>query len=224
MNPLISCIVPTHNGARYLGQTLDSLVAQTWRPLEILVVDDGSTDESAAIAAAFGAPVRVTTLAAGNPVVARNHGIRSARGEFLSFLDHDDLCNPEKLALQMAAFEADPALDVCVGMVQRFHQPTERHPRLPVGAPVPGYLTITMLARRRAFERTGLLDPSCFYSDSAEWFLRAHERGIAVRLLDATLVYHRDHAGSRSVTHGEEARRDFLRLIKSKLDRERAAR
>jgi glycosyltransferase involved in cell wall biosynthesis len=224
MSPLVSCIVPTRNGAKHLGETLRSLVEQTWRPLEVLVVDDGSTDGSAVIAAGFGPPVRVATLRASNPVTARNHGIRCAKGEFLSFLDHDDLYTPDKLALQMAAFEADPALDVCVGMVQRFRQATAEHRQEFVGGPIPGYLTITMLARRRAFDRVGLLDPQNFYSDSAEWFLRARALGIAVRLLDRTLVFHREHAGNRSLTHGDASRRDFLRLIKSKLDRERSAR
>ena len=221
MKPLISCIIPTRNGERYLGQAIESLLAQTWQPIEIIVVDDGSTDRSAEIAAAFGKAVRVANHPVANPVIARNHGMTLATGEFLGFLDHDDLWIPEKLALQMAAFEEDPALDVCVGMIQRFTQASARDEMTMIGPAVPGYLTIAMLARRRVFERVGPLDPSQFHSDSAEWFLRARACGIGVRLLPRTLAYHRDHDSNRSLTHGDRSRSEFLRLIKSKLDRER---
>jgi len=221
MNPLVSCIIPTRNGERYLAQAIESLLAQTWRPIEIIVVDDGSTDRTAEIAAAFGEAVRVASHPVANPVIARNHGMTLATGEFLGFLDHDDLWIPEKLALQMAAFEEDPALDVCVGMVQRFTQASPEDEMTMVGSAVPGYLTIAMLARRRAFERVGPLDPAHFHSDSADWFLRARACDIGVRLLPQTLAYHRDHDSNRSLTHGNRSRGEFLRLLKSKLDRER---
>jgi glycosyltransferase involved in cell wall biosynthesis len=224
VKPLISCIVPTRDGELYLAPAIESLLAQSWRPLEIIVVDDGSSDRSAEIARAFGDPVRLVSHPVANPVLARNHGMEVAAGDFFCFLDHDDLCIPEKLALQMAAFEEDPALDVCVGMVQRFSQASLQGEKTMLGTAVPGYLTITMLARRRAFERVGPLNPVNFHSDSAEWFLRARSRGIAVRLLGQTLVYHRDHDANRSLQYGDRSRGEFLRLLKSKLDAERQER
>ena len=221
VKPLITCIMPTRNGERFLALAIGSLVAQTWRPLEIIVVDDGSTDRSVEIARSFGNPVRVVSHPVANPVLARNRGLEIASGDFVSFLDHDDLSIPEKLAMQMAAFTQDPTLDVCVGMVQRFSQAAPESAITPVGAAVPGYLTITMLARRQAFERVGPLNPVNFHSDSAEWFLRARACGIAVRLLPETLVYHRDHDDNRSLRYGDRSRAEFLRLLKSKLDTER---
>jgi glycosyltransferase involved in cell wall biosynthesis len=221
MKPLVSCIIPTRNGERYLGQAIESLLAQSWQPIEIIVVDDGSTDRSAEIAAAFGGSVRVASHPVANPVIARNHGMALASADFLGFLDHDDLWIPDKLTLQMAAFDEDPHLDVCVGMVQRFTQASPQDRMIMVGPAVPGYLTVTMLARRRAFERVGALDPANFHSDSAEWFLRARAHGIGVRLLPRTLVYHRDHDRNRSLIHGNRSRNEFLHLLKSKLDRER---
>jgi glycosyltransferase involved in cell wall biosynthesis len=221
MKPLITCIIPTRNGERFLAQAIESLLKQTWRPIEILIVDDGSTDRSAEIAAAFGDPVRVVSHPVANPVLARNHGMSLAAGEFFGFLDHDDLCIPEKLALQMAAFEDDPSLDVCVGMVRRFTQASPRDEMSVVGPPVPGYVTIAMLARRAAFERVGPLNPVNFHSDSAEWFLRARTCGIGVRLLPQTLVYHRDHDSNRSLLRGDTSRDEFLHLLKAKLDEER---
>ena len=221
MNPLISCIMPTRNGERFIKAALESVLAQTWRPLEIIVVDDGSTDRTAEIAAGLGTPVKVVSHPVANPVLARNHGMQLAAGEFFCFLDHDDLYAPDKLDLQMTAFAQSPELDVCVGMVQRFRDasPAEEMPNL--GAPVAAYLTIAMLARRRAFERVGPLNPIHFHSDSAEWFLRARAQGISVRLLPQTLVYHREHGSNRSVAYGDRSRGEFLRLIKSKLNAER---
>ena len=156
-----------------------------------------------------------------NPVLARNYGMQLAAGDFFCFIDHDDLYAPDKLDLQMAAFAQSPELDVCVGMVQRF-QPEAPERRKHIWARLlPGYLTITMLARRRAFENVGPLNPVYFHSDSAEWFLRARDKGVSVRLLPQTLVYHRDHDSNRSLTYGDRSRGEFLRLIKSKLDAER---
>ncbi len=219
MSPLISCIIPTRNGERFLRTAIESVLVQAWRPLEIVVVDDGSSDRSVEIAASFGDPVRVVSHPMANPVRARNYGMQVARGDFFCFLDHDDLYAPDKLSLQMAAFEESPALDVCVGMVQRFRE-------LPgagrdLDPPVAGYLTIAMLARSRAFGRVGPLNPDNFHSDSAEWFLRARQLGMSIRLLPQTLVYHRDHDTNRSLTYGDRSRGEFLRLIKSKLNAER---
>ena len=90
MNPLISCIIPTRNGERFLRTAIDSVMAQAWRPLEIIVVDDGSTDRTAEIAASFGDPVRVVSHPVANPVHARNHGMQVARGDYVRFLDSDD--------------------------------------------------------------------------------------------------------------------------------------
>ena len=221
MNPLISCIMPTRNGERFIGAALESILAQAWRPLEIIVVDDGSTDRSARIAANFGNPVRVVSHPVANPVLARNHGMQLAAGDFFCFIDHDDLYAPDKLDLQMAAFTQSPELDVCVGMVQRFSQAGPVAEKVNLGGPVAGYLTIAMLARRQAFERVGPLNPINFHSDSAEWFLRARDKGVSVRLLPQTLVYHREHSSNRSLTFGDRSRGEFLRLIKSKLDVER---
>ena len=127
MKPLVTCIIPTRNGERFLGAAIESLLQQQWEPIEVLVVDDGSTDLSAEIAAAFGEPVRVVSHPVANPVLARNHGLGLATGEFFGLLDHNDLWAPDKLALQMAAFEEDPGLDRL-----RRHGPALR-PGLPTG-------------------------------------------------------------------------------------------
>ena len=117
---LISCIVPAYNGERYLGQTIDSILGQTYRPIEVIVVDDGSTDRTADVAAGYGAPVRLISQPNAGPAAARNTGIEAARGVFLAFLDSDDLWHEEKLERQMQRFAARPELDYCVTHIRNF--------------------------------------------------------------------------------------------------------
>jgi hypothetical protein len=107
MNPSISAVIPSYNVAAYLGQALDSVLGQTLPPLEVIVVDDGSTDASAAVAESYGPPVRVIRQKNQGPSIARNRGLDEARGEWVAFLDGDDYWLPGKLEKQVAAIEPD---------------------------------------------------------------------------------------------------------------------
>ena len=120
---LISCIVAVYNGERYLGEAIDSILAQTYRPSEIIIVDDGSTDGTAAVVARYGQQVRYVWQPNSGPAAARNLGLDVMQGEFVAFLDADDLWHPEKLAQQMARFRARPELDYCVAHAQNFWVP-----------------------------------------------------------------------------------------------------
>jgi len=111
--PTVSVVIPVWNAARYLSETLRSVLRQTRPAEEIVVVDDGSTDESAAVAEEFGARVRVLRQENRGESAARNRGIEAAQGDWIAFLDADDLWHPDKLARQLAAVRADPAVD-CV--------------------------------------------------------------------------------------------------------------
>jgi glycosyltransferase involved in cell wall biosynthesis len=107
MNPsLVSCIVPVFNGERYLREALDSILAQTYRRLEIVVADDGSADGTAGVVATFGDQVRYIRQANQGPSSARNLGIHVTTGEFIAFPDADDLWHAEKLERQVARFQA----------------------------------------------------------------------------------------------------------------------
>ena len=112
----VSVIVPAYNQGRYLGDAIRSALAQTYRDLEVLVVDDGSTDDTRAVTRSFADPrVRYIHQANRGLSAARNTGIREASGEFLTFLDSDDQFLPEKLDLLLAAFDRNPALGFAAG-------------------------------------------------------------------------------------------------------------
>jgi len=229
--PLISCIVPVFNGEAYLGEALGSIWQQTYRPLEIIVVDDGSTDGTAAVAAGYGDRVRyVKQINTGAPT-ARNLGLSMARGEFVAFLDADDLWHPEKLERQIARFAARPELQVCVSYLQNFWIPKlevekSRFLGHPLSEPLAGYSTVTLLARRVLFEQVGLFSPDLRIGDTTDWFLRASEQGAVIELLSDVLAYRRMHEhnmsmepGSRQPTSAMQSA--ILRVVKASLDRRR---
>jgi glycosyltransferase involved in cell wall biosynthesis len=114
--PTISVVIPCYNAGRFLRETLDSVLRQTCAPLEVIVVDDGSTDDSAAIAQSYETPVRVIRQTNQGESVARNRGMDEAQGEWIALLDADDCWEPDKLQKQTAALNADSHPDeaVCV--------------------------------------------------------------------------------------------------------------
>ncbi|HYU25722.1 MAG TPA: glycosyltransferase [Thermoanaerobaculia bacterium] len=116
----ISVIMPSYNYARYLRQAIDSALGQTCAPLEVIVVDDGSTDATPEVLASYGDRIHVIRQKNQGVATARNTGIAAARGEYVAFLDSDDLWDPRKLELQVARFEADPSLGLAHSGVEMF--------------------------------------------------------------------------------------------------------
>ncbi len=222
---LISCIVPVYNGERYLAETLASIRAQSHGPLEIIVVDDGSTDRSQEVARDFGA--RVLAHANQGAPASRNVGIMAASGSFIAFLDADDLWLPHKLERQMLEFEETPDLMACFGSLCNFEgaapQLNGELDRTRLQPPLPAIITTSMLVRRSAFDRVGLLDGSLRHADSADWLLRARRCGLLMRVIDDILLLRRLHPNSSSARHGEDSRKEFLRLAKANLDKQREA-
>ena len=231
--PVVSCIVPVFNGERYLREALDSILAQTYQALDVIVVDDGSTDATATIARSYGAQVRHLYQENAGAPAARNHGLRAARGELIAFLDADDLWHPEKLARQMARFAADPGLEASVTHLQNFWiaelaVEAEQLRDHPLTQPQPGYVTVTLLARRAVFERVGDFNTALMVGDPMEWFARAIEADVRIELLPDILVQRRMHrhnlswesGASRQMTGAMKAA--ILRVVKDTLDRRRS--
>jgi glycosyltransferase involved in cell wall biosynthesis len=220
--------VPVFNGERYLGEALDSIFAQNYEPLEVLVVNDGSTDGTTGVLAKYSS--RVVCLEQDNkgPAACRNLGVSASRGEFVAFLDQDDLWHREKLSRQIARFEARPELELSIAHAQMFWVSELRGEaaRLREQArldAVPGYTTGALLARRTSFDGVGYFDPSLWFGDSTEWFLRAADRGTVMELLPDVLLYHRMHAANLTRRRLSASRDEFLRIVKHSLDKRRQA-
>jgi glycosyltransferase involved in cell wall biosynthesis len=223
---LITCIVPVFNGERYLGEALDSILVQTYRPLDIVVVDDGSTDGTARVVAAYEGQVRSIFQANTGPAAARNRGLTLARGEFIAFLDADDLWHPAKLARQMARFEARPELDVSVTHLRNFWMPElseeeQRYRDHRIAQAQPAYGCPALLARRALFDAVGAFDTTFLIGEDTEWFARARDRGAMIEVLPDVLVQRRLHQANLTRRRAALSKEAALRLTKTSLDRRR---
>jgi glycosyltransferase involved in cell wall biosynthesis len=116
----ISVVIPCHNGAQFLRETLTSVLAQTRPPSEVIVVDDGSTDGSGDVARSFGPPVAVITQANSGLGPTRNRGIQAVSGDVIALVDADDLWHPEKLERQLSYLERNPDVGAVVTSVDKF--------------------------------------------------------------------------------------------------------
>jgi glycosyltransferase involved in cell wall biosynthesis len=227
--PTITCIIPARDAERYLTESLESVLAQTSGRPELLVVDDGSTDGTVAVATAYGPALTVLRQPPQGRAAACNAGLRAARGEFIAFLDADDLWHPEKLARQLAVFRARPSVEYCVTAIQNFVSPellvpgaapVERDPA--VFRPQMGFALPTLLARRRLFDRIGDFQATLAHAHDTEWFLRARAHGAELAPLDEVLVYRRLHRQSTSQTNAAQSQREYLSLVRATLATRRA--
>lgn len=221
--PRVSCIVPVYNGAPFIAQAIESIRAQQGAELEIIVVDDGSTDGSGDIAATFPGVV-VSRRQQGGVAAARNSGLALATGEFIAFLDADDLWLPGKLSVQL---ETIGDADLAITYVR--HVRTGPDGLLPpdngeaTGEEKLGRLMQCMLAHRSAFDRVGPLDTRTVTRADQDWFVRASEAGLREVVVDKVLTIRRIHGGNHSLRHGDQVHADFLAIAKRALDRKRQA-
>lgn len=225
-SPSVSCIVPAFNGERYLREALDSILAQTYRPLEVIVADDGSTDATAAIVSSYGDRVRYLFQPNAGPAAACNLGLSAAQGDFIAFLAADDLWHVEKLARQMNCFERRPELDLCVTHVQNFwipelHEEAERFRGHRISQPLPGFVLQALLAKHASFHTVGNFDPALRYGDATDWFVRAMEQGAVVELMSDTLVFRRLHRTNLTRQMASASRDEYLQIVKMILNRRR---
>ena len=225
-SPLVSCIVPVYGGEKYLSEALDSIASQTHQPIEIIVVDDGSTDASAVVAAGHPSQPRSIRQANAGPAAARNRGVNDARGEYVAFLDADDLWHPEKLTRQFHLLANRPDAGVCVTEIRNFWSPeldeTERagEPEN-FSRPWTAYNCVGLLTSRQVFDKVGPFDEQLRITEDLEWFARLPDLGIEVAVVPEVLVFRRVHPGNLTRRQAAESRDAFLRHVKTGLDRRR---
>jgi glycosyltransferase involved in cell wall biosynthesis len=205
--PEVSVVIPAYNAARYLGAAVESVLAQTFDDLEVLVVDDGSTDGSADLVADLGPKVRVIRQPNSGVSSARNRGIAESAGRYLAFLDADDTWLPEKLERQLAALRASPAGRFCYTafvIADAELQPIELRRAALSGTARETLLldgnvvgASTPLCERELLAEAGQFDPSL--SQCADWDMwirvAAHTDFL---YLDEPLVNYRQHGTNMS--------------------------
>lgn len=222
--PLISVVIPCHNGAHFLPQAVASILAQDHPKLEIIVVDDGSTDDLATTIRDLPVEVRLLRQDNGGPAAARNTGIRAASADIIAFLDVDDLWPPDKLAVSLAWLAAHPGTDAVTGQAQLMEAAGTADDYCFVGSPSDSFAHYigAALFRRRAFSKGGLFDPLLRFGEDIDWFANAAHAGLVVDRLDMVTLHVRRHAAnSTRDLNGVEL--SPVRLIRNALDRKRAA-
>jgi hypothetical protein len=221
--PLISVIVPVFNGAHFLEEAFANILGQEYPSLEIIVVDDGSTDDLQATVRNLRTEVRFMRQANRGPGAARNLGIKNAEGDFLAFLDVDDLW-PERTLPTLARYLLDnPDVQVARGRAQLMHRDGQSHVYTVVGSPLETFpdSIAAALFRKPVFSAVGLFDQTYHYGEDSEWFDRLRALQLEMHTLDLVTLYVRRHGAN--MTEGKNlSALHKLQLLKKHLDRRRA--
>jgi len=199
--PAVSTIVPVHNGARYLHQALESLRSELTPGDEIIVVDDGSTDGSAELAASWKGPVQVLKQTNAGPAAARNRALTAASGEWIAFLDADDLAMPDRLARLGPHLFGPNGADLVYGGQRRFVSPDCIPPGAPASPETDEPIACVLgavLARRAVFDRVGVFNPELRSGEVIEWFARAQAGHLHIQEVPGAVFRRRRHANNLS--------------------------
>ena len=220
---LVSVVTPAFEEEAFIAEALQSVLAQTYRPVELIVVDDGSRDRTAEIAAAHEARVLRRTQR-GGPAAARNAGLALARGDYWTIFDADDVMAPEGLSRQVAHLEQHPELGIVFGLTEAFVSPGEGRPShfrsAWANGPFPWH-TGTMMARREVLELVGPFDETLRLGEDIEWLARAKDAGVRVGRADHVALRYRIHrANTTSDTHAKQ--QAMLRALRMSVRRRRA--
>jgi glycosyltransferase involved in cell wall biosynthesis len=189
--PLVSTIVAVRNGAPLLADALRSIEAQTYRPIEVVVIDGHSTDRTAEIAASFPS-VRYHLQDGLGVADAYNQGVRAARGTFIAFLSHDDVWLPDKIERQVAFLREHPGVDYVICHLLWEQIPGTAIPpgfrREQLTTPTPGMCMETLLVRRRVFDTVGCFDTGLRSNEDADWYARANDCSMVRACLPELLL------------------------------------
>jgi len=202
----ISVIIPVYNRCQFLHEALDSVARQQYQPLEILIVDDGSTDDVEKCVLEYSESIRYVRRARHlGAAAARNAGIQHARGDSIAFLDNDDVWTPTHLSQLAGCLEADPAIQIAQGRLRNFRDSGD-------GARFwcspPYYLASlpSAIYRRQVFETVGPLDESLKFGEDCDFFMRCWERNIEKAKVDHLSLLYRRHP------HNMTARKNLREL------------
>jgi len=220
---LISVIIPVYNCERYIAQAIESVLAQEYKNIEIIVVNDGSTDNTEKVVCSY-ANVKYLSQTRNGVSMARNTGIQNSSGEFVAFLDADDLWTKDKLKIQNSLFSDDPDLDMVFGQVEQFFSPELEESlkgRIDLtAARMPGYLPGAMLIKRNSFLKVGFFDIGLRLGEVVDWYMRAVDYGLKSFLAPEVVLRRRIHDANTGIKE-RDYRKGYLRALKSSLDRRR---
>jgi hypothetical protein len=221
--PLVSVIVPVFNGERFIRAAIENILSQDYPSLEIIVINDGSTDETGEMIRELPPGIRCLDQENLGPAAARNRGINEAMGEYIAFLDVDDLWPKGNLHTLVKELLQDRGVDVVQGHAQMAHFNPVANAYEYLGNPAESfpYYIGAALYRRAVFTRVGLFDQTLRFAEDTDWFTRAREKDANIKRLDEVTLLVRRH-GSNMTFGKSDVELGRLRVFKKSLDRMRA--
>ena len=223
-NPLVSVVIAVKNGERYLAQAIESVLAQDYRPFELIVVDGHSTDRTELIARSYRDVLFVEQENDGIPD-AWNQGIRQARGPFLAFLSSDDFWEPDKLTRQLNHLQNHPETLYTVACFRYFVEPGFA---LPPGfnpdlldRDLVGLIMETLVARRQVFQRVGVFNTAYSIAEDVDWFARAKDMQVPTAVIPEVLLHKRIHDSNASSAAAVNTP-NLLRILRHSIHRQMA--
>jgi glycosyltransferase involved in cell wall biosynthesis len=224
-SPLATIVIAVYNGEQTVARAIESALEQTYEPLEVVVVDDGSTDASGEIARSF-ADVRYVHQENAGPSAARNRGIEEARGEYVAFLDADDEALPERMSLQVGFLLTHPEVACTLARQEVVDggPPPEWVGRDAVFGDLAGIPLMTLVARRQTLVDAGGFDTTLRIAEDRDLLVRLRERGARIEVVPEVVLRRHFHGANLSFERSHDPNEHpLLRSLKAKLDRQRDA-
>lgn len=223
-NFLVSVIIPTYNSAKYISEAILSILEQTYENLEVIVVDDGSTDNTKEQLQQYFNKISYYYQPNMGISSALNNAIKMARGDYLSFLDADDLWAPDKISIQMNVIKNNSELKLVFCQMQQFISPElpdeiQRKMVCPKD-PMSGYSRSAMLITRKDFDRVGGFSTRYSTGEFMDWYMRSQEYGLKSYVLPDILCRRRIHKTNTTLNNNQLGS-NYAQLLKAALDRRR---
>ncbi|PSB01602.1 glycosyltransferase family 2 protein [Merismopedia glauca] len=224
---LVSVIIPIYNGEMFLAEAIQSLKRQNYQPLEIIVIDDGSTDKTAEIAAQFHPEIRYVYQSNQGPSAARNHGIKLAEGEVIAFLDVDDLWADDVLLDFTDYLIAHPDVEIVQGLIQQMQReivnPQENSYTFKPNFQPYQFINLgSALYRKSVFDKVGLFDLALRDNEDTDWFMRAWEQNINKVVIPRVMLFYRKHDGNMTLKQTDLVHFGVIKIYKRHIDRMRS--
>lgn len=220
----VSVVIPVYNGEKYLGEAIRSVIEQTLRPNEVIVVDDGSTDNSAQIAESFVPHVKLIKKGNNGAASARNAGIMKSKGFYLAFLDADDLWLPNKLEIQMDFLTSNRHIEILFCKAIQFYSPDlSANTRIKIQIVenvLPYHVPGTVLLSKDSFLSIGLYNENYKTGETIDWYLRALDSDYKINTLNEVLLRRRIHSKNSSRLK-KSHRSDYIKIVRETLARRR---
>jgi len=221
--PLISVIIPVLNGENFIAEAIQSVLSQGYEPLEIIVIDDGSTDNTAQVVKSIFGSIRYHYQKNTGISAARNKGLELARGEWIAFIDADDVWLENKLKLQAAILNQNPEIEMVIGFLLPL--PFGKKDEVTIGQLSSGKTALALqlgstLIRKSVFDKIGGFDTELKLAEDSDWFFRVMEAGIKVHVMTETVQLYRQH--EHNITKDKTNTSSYLlKAFKKSLDRRR---